>query len=119
MFSLTASLSYFIYSEPADMRKNFDGLSGLVHSGLKRNPLSGEVFVFINRRRDCMKLLRWEKNGFILYYKRLEKGTFELPFHDNQNGSKQIYWPQLVMMIEGISLQHIKQRKRLSVAINC
>jgi len=57
------------------MRKSFDGLSGIVQSQLNRNPTSGEVFIFVNRRRNRVKLLKWEQGGFILYYKRLESGT--------------------------------------------
>lgn len=79
MFSLNSSLSYYLYSRATDMRKSFDGLCNLVQTGLNRNPMSGEVYIFINHRRDRMKLLRWEQGGFILYYKRLESGTFEFP----------------------------------------
>ena len=91
------------------MRKSFDGLCGLVSAQLGHNPTSGEVFVFINRRRDRIKLLRWERGGFVLYYKRLETGTIELP--QNENGGH-LEWPDLVMMVEGISLANIQRRKR-------
>ena len=70
---------YFFYRPPTDMRKSFDGLCGLIKSGLKKDPLSGDVFVFVNRRRTLMKLILWDRNGFLLCYKRLEEGTFELP----------------------------------------
>ena len=59
-----------------------------------------------------MKLLHWEHGGFILYYKRLESGTFEIPIHLTEECSTPVFWPQLMMMIEGISLQHIQRRKR-------
>jgi len=101
------------------MRKSFDSLCQLVDTGMKRNPLSGEVFLFINRPRNRMKLLRWEYSGFILYYKRLESGTFELPVNPVNNNSIVINWPRLVMMVEGISLQHIKTRKRYLLTENC
>lgn len=94
------------------MRKSFDGLCNLVQTGLKRNPMSGEVYIFINHRRDRMKLLRWEQGGFILYYKRLESGTFEFPLKISSQESCTIQWPELVMMVEGISLRHIQIRKR-------
>jgi transposase len=68
-----------MYSQPTDMRKSFDGLSGLVVSQLEQNPMSGDVFIFVNKPRNRIKLLRWEHDGFVLFYKRLEKGTFELP----------------------------------------
>ena len=94
------------------MRKSFDGLSGLVQGQLHRNPTSGEVFIFINRRRNKVKLLRWEQGGFILYYKRLESGTFELPRFTGDALSYQMSWPGLMLMIEGISIQKSKQRRR-------
>lgn len=77
MFSLSSSQQYFLYSQPTDMRKSFDGLFGLVSSKMGRNSTSGEVFIFIGTRKDAIKLLHWKNGGFVLYYKRLEKGTFE------------------------------------------
>jgi transposase len=79
----------------------------LVTSALGRDPLSGEVFVFINRRRTHMKLLVWDRSGFVLYYKRLEEGTFELP----ETGGR-LTWHQLVLMLEGVSLKSARYRKR-------
>jgi hypothetical protein len=101
------------------MRKSFDSLCLLVETGMQRNPLSGEVFLFINRPRNRMKLLRWEYGGFILYYKRLESGTFELPVNLLNSSCIVINWPQLVMMVEGISLQHIQTRKRYLLTEKC
>jgi transposase len=112
MFALTSSLNYFLYNGPTDMRMSFNGLCGLVQSRMQRNPLSGEVFIFINKRRDHMKLLHWECGGFLLYYKRLESGTFELPSYRGDESSMVVYWPQLMMMVEGISLGFVKTRKR-------
>lgn len=94
------------------MRKSFDGLCGLVSGQLDRIPTSGEVFVFVNRRRDRLKLLRWERGGFVLYYKRLESGTIELPNISRNKNSHTLQWSDLVMMIEGISLANIQRRKR-------
>ena len=74
MLSLGSSHSYYLYRAACDMRKSFDSLSGLVRNELGRDPASGEVFVFINKRRTSVKLLHWERGGFVLYYKRLEKG---------------------------------------------
>ena len=90
------------------MRKSFDGLSGLVRSGLERDPLSGDVYVFVNRRRTHIKLLVWDRSGFVLYYKRLEQGTFEMP----EPG--RLSWRQLVLMLEGVSLKSARYRKRYS-----
>jgi len=94
------------------MRKSFDGLSGVVQTELRRNPMSGEVFIFIGRRRNTVKLLHWECGGFVLYYKRLEQGTFEIPVFRPDTSNYQIKWTELMMMIDGISMKNIKHRKR-------
>lgn len=116
MFTLTSSHQYLLYRAPTDMRKSFDGLTGLVQGKLNRDPSSGEVFVFINRRRNRIKLLHWEDGGFVLYYKRLEKGTLEMPDFDAE--TCQITWPQLMMIIEGISLNDVERRARFSLRKN-
>ena len=110
MFSLTSSHSYLLYSQPCDMRRSFDALSGLVRNELQRNPTSGEVYLFVNRSRSCIKLLHWESGGFVLYYKRLEKGTFTAP--GTQAGSGVLKWPELVLMIEGIQVKSSMQKVR-------
>lgn len=108
MFSLTSSHQYFLYATSTDMRSGFDSLCGIVQNKLGRNPSCGEVYIFLNRKRTHIKLLHWENGGFVMYYKRLERGNFEIP--SIKDGS--LSWPQLVMMIEGISLRGIKMRKR-------
>ena len=110
MFSLSSSHDYHLYSQPCDMRKSFDALSGLVRNELQREPASGEVYVFVNRSRNCIKLLHWESGGFVLYYKRLEKGTFTAPVI--QAGSTTLKWPELVLMIEGIQIKSSIQKVR-------
>jgi transposase len=117
MFALTGNMRYLLYNEYTDMRNSFDGLCGIVQNHMHRNPLHGDVFVFINKRRDCIKLLHWEQGGFVLYYKRLEHGTIELPKTTCEKTNHQaITWPVLMMMIEGISIKHICQRKRYSIS---
>ena len=112
MFSLSSSHQFFLFSEPTDMRKSFDGLCGLVSSKMGRNPTSGEVFIFIGTRKDAIKLLHWESGGFVLYYKRLEKGTFELPKNNSENNTLPICWPSLVLLIEGIRVEKYRQNTR-------
>ena len=106
MIAFGPSQHYYLYRQATDMRKSFDGLCGLVHSGLGRDPLSGDVFIFINRRRRHIKLLVWDRSGFVLYYKRLEAGTFERP------EAERLSWQQLVLMLEGVSLKSARYRKR-------
>ena len=111
MLALTSSHQYFLYGTPTDMRGSFNSLSGIVQRELGRNPTSGDVYIFLNRRRTQIKLLHWEHGGFVMYYKRLESGNFEIPLA----GSGLITWPALVMMIEGVSLKGIKMRKRFDL----
>jgi transposase len=94
------------------MRKSFDGLSGLVQGQLKRNPTSREVFIFINRCRNKVILLRLGQGGYIIYYKRLKAGAFELPAFKNDAVSYQMSWSTLMLMVEGISIEKSKKRKR-------
>lgn len=109
MFSLGGSHRYYLYSGHCDMRKSFDGLCGLVTDQMHRTTTGGEVFVFLNRTRTHLKLLHWESGGFVLYYKRLEKGTF-LPPKDKKG--LEILWSDLVLMVEGIKVVKSIQKKR-------
>ena len=117
MFALSAENRFHLFSKPTDMRKSFDGLSGLVQNSLGRNPSGGDVFIFINKRRDKIKLLHWQGASFVLYYKRLEKGTFELPRYDAVAGSISLDYARLVMIIDGLSIQNIQKRKRYQATI--
>jgi transposase len=110
MFSLTSWHRFEYYSKPCDMRKGFDGLFGLVQDELGRNPLDGDVFVFMNKPRNTIKLLHWERDGLVIYHKRLEKGNFPLP--QLEAGKTQIRWPELVLMLEGITATNLKRKAR-------
>lgn len=115
MLSLGASHRYWLYAGVADMRKGFDGLCGLVSQELADDPLSGDVFIFVNRGRNRMKLLLWEEGGLVLWYKRLEQGTFELPKPVAGAGSVPIRWTDLMLIIEGVALDSVQKRKRYSL----
>ncbi len=122
MLSITPTLNVFLALDPVDMRKGFHGLTSLVESILSQNPLSGHWFVFINRRRDRVKILTWDGSGFCIYYKRLERGTFELPRLDKldqQNGpdqqSVELSGSQLSLILAGIELSSVKQRPRFEL----
>ncbi len=110
MFALHSSLTFYFYRSPCDMRKSFNGLSGLVRNELEKEPCNGDVFVFLNKTRTHLKLLHWERGGFVLYYKRLEQGTFATPVF--KEGESRISWPQLVLMMEGIVVQKSVQKLR-------
>ena len=112
MFSLSNNLQYYLCTGATYMRKGFDTLCGVVRSQMGRDPLSGEVFIFVNRPRSTIKLLHWESGGLVLYHKRLESAGFERPTYDEKQNSFQMNWSELVMMIEGLSMRNIVQRKR-------
>jgi transposase len=112
MFALSNSNRFHLYSQPTDMRKSFDGLSGIIRNNLRSNPCNGDVFMFLNKRRNKIKMLHWQGISFILYYKRLEKGTFEMPVYDKQVGSLTLSYAQIVLLVEGLSMKNIKLRKQ-------
>ena len=114
MMGFTSAQRYYLSREPADMRKSFDGLSGLVRQGMGRDPLSGEVFIFLNRRRTMIKILVWDRSGFVVWSKRLERGTFELPRNTQAGASVPLRWEELVMILEGVRLSSVQRRKRYS-----
>lgn len=105
---------YFLYTGTTDMRKHFDSLSGVVTSAMQHNVLSGDIFIFINRRRNHVKLLHFEGDGFAIYHKRLEKGTYELPLVNEKGASLPLSHQQLRLILEGISLRSVKKRPRYS-----
>ncbi len=112
MFTLSSTHKFHLYTESTDMRKSFDGLSGLVQNFLETSPVGPSVFVFINKQRDKVKLLHWVGSGYLLYYKRLEEGTFELPKYEVSHGMIRLSYTQMVMLIDGISIVNIHKRKR-------
>lgn len=113
MLHLSASCTYYLYCGHTDMRKGFDGLCGIVNSQMALNVLNGSVFIFMNRRRTHVKLLLWEGDGFSIYYKRLEKGTYELPIGSGPSASVAMDARQLQLILQGVSLKKIVYRPRL------
>ena len=112
MLSLSPAIQVFMAVEPVDLRKGFDGLSAAVQTVFDRNVLDGHLFLFLNRRRDRIKLLWWDRDGLALFYKRLERGTYEVPRH--APGSKQLRLDatQLSLLLGGIQLDSVKRRTR-------
>ena len=111
MFSIAAH-RYFLYLSPTDMRMGFDGLSGLVSDRMGEDPRGGDLFIFLNKPRNRAKMLRWEPGGFVLFYKRLERGTFELPLVKKPGISQAIEYGELAMMVTGFSMKHARKRRR-------
>jgi transposase len=114
MVNLSSGSRYYLWREPVDMRKSFDGLQGLVTGQMGRDALSGEVFIFMNRRRDQVKMLVWDRSGFVIYYKRLERGRFELPAAAGGEHirGQVLPWADLLLILEGVSLRSVRWRKR-------
>ncbi len=109
MLSIPANTTIYWHTEPTDMRKGIDGLSGIVRGQFDGDPLDGSVYLFVNRRRDRMKLLHWDGGGFWIYYRVLEQGTFEV--HASDDRRLVIDATQLAMLLGGVSLD-TKRRKR-------
>ncbi len=94
------------------MRKGFDSLSGIVSSRMNEDTISGSVFIFLNKKHNQVKLLLWEGDGFALYHKRLEQGTYELPSYDAKSYSLSVTNQQLQLILQGIALRSVRRRKR-------
>lgn len=112
MFFPEGGVRVFLYGAPADMRKSFDGLSALTKNALGEDPLSGSLFVFINRRRSQIKVLYFDRSGYCVWSKRLERGRFA---HRNVALKQPLNLTQLKLILEGIELQNIRQTKRFSL----
>jgi transposase len=110
MFSLSHHQRFFLFSQAVDMRKGFDGLSGIVQQQMGKDACSGDVYIFLGKRLDRMKILVWEPSGFILYYKRLEAGTFKLP--KAQDHSITLTYSELSLLLEGLEVEVKYRRKR-------
>lgn len=104
--------AFHLYRKETDMRKGFDSLCGIVRNELDKQVMDGDAFIFINKPRTHVKLLVWEKGGFTIFYRRLEKGTFEVPAFNLDAKSMEITCDQLNFILQGISLQAVKYRQR-------
>jgi transposase len=116
MLQLNSATSYFWYNGAADMRKSFDALCGIVQQHMQANILQGGVYIFVNRKRNQIKLLTWEGDGLAIYYKRLEKGVYELPSITAGNTSAYIGAIELQLILQGIVLSSVKKKIRFSLS---
>lgn len=112
MLTLYDTTKFELYLSPTDMRKSFDSLCGIVTNQLDEDPTSGVAYLFINKLRNKIKVLHWRTGGFVLYYKRLEKGTFELPDYEKSVQSIVLSYPQLVLLFDGITIGNLTQKNR-------
>ena len=110
MFFPESQVQIWLYAQPTDMRRSFNGLSAMVKNVMGENPLSGHIFAFINRRQTQIKFLYFDRTGYCIWSKRLEEGRFN---YNKQAGEKQaLNWTQLKLILEGIDLKNTRQRKR-------
>lgn len=135
MLTIAGSVQIFVCTEPADMRRSFDGLCGMARDIMKQDPLSGHLFLFRNRNRDRLKILYWDRDGLAIWYKRLEKGTWQFPTDvkatsrndiekstpatDNplvgsaeKTVSCEITREELSLLLDGIDLRSVERRRR-------
>jgi|SRR5665213_2299337 len=112
MIHISDKCRYLLYNGNTDMRKSFHGLAAIVRYNMEYDVLNGDVYIFISKRRNAVKLLRFEGDGFAIFYKRLEKGTFETPAHDQKTHTLLLTDNDLIFILKGISLKGIKYRLR-------
>lgn len=114
MLTLPPNVAVLLYRDPVDIRKSFDGLVAIVRNVLGADPLAPTFFVFFNRDRNKLKILYWDNDGFAIWYKRLERGSFRLTLPESDQTRVTLTRAQLAMLLEGIDFQNVKQRKRFS-----
>ena len=114
MIHISDKCRYLLYNANTDMRKSFHGLAAIVIYKMQRNVLNGDIYIFISKRRNAIKLLRFETDGFAIFYKRLEKGTFEIPSHDHRSTAMLLTDNELIFILKGVALKRIKYRPRYS-----
>jgi transposase len=112
MMHLPASVRVYLCASACDMRKSFDGLHALVTQSMELDAFAGHLFVFGNRRRDRIKILYWDRDGFAVWAKRLEEGTYAMPFGDTAEKRREITAAELGAILSGIDLSAARRRKR-------
>ena len=122
MIAAFSGIRIHLCTQPTDMRRGFDGLSGMVTTLLQQDPLTGHLFVFRNRNRDKLKILYWDTDGLAIWYKRLEQGTFQFPTDGTKSKEEllagvEITHSQLSLLLGGIDLASARKRKRYSKEI--
>jgi transposase len=111
MIMLPSAVRIFLCTRPTDMRQSFDGLTGLVQECFGQDPLTGHLFLFVNRRGDRIKILYFDRDGLAIWYKRLEAGSFQIP-PTAQGDGIELQATQLALILAGIDIKSARQRKR-------
>lgn len=114
MFELSESSRYFLCMFPVNMNRGIDGLYNIIVSSTQLSPMSEDVFVFFNSKHTIVKILRWDTDGFLLYQKRLAKGTFQLPDYKEDSGCFELSWNTFYFIIKGVDLKAVKYHQRFT-----
>jgi transposase len=112
MIPFTSGHRYFLYTGITDMRKGYNGLYGIIKNILESNPLDGTVYMFMNKRRNILRMMVYDTGGIVILSKRLERGTFEVVKSSDKSIKLHINWTQLTCIMQGIKLRSLKYRKR-------
>jgi transposase len=116
MLSISPAVKIFLYAEAADLRRGYDGLAAIVQEAMGEDPLSGCFFIFVNKRGNRIKALYWDRDGYAIWMKRLERGSFELPPSGNPDSrSVKLTASQLSLILEGIELSSVRRRRRFQL----
>lgn len=110
----TSQVRIYLYAKDVDMRKSFDGLHAIIQAEFQKDVRLGDVFLFLNRRLDRLKLLGWDRDGLAIFYKRLEKGTFQRPLLKPDSNHVELDTTELALLLTGIELKSVKRRPRYS-----
>lgn len=113
MLSAPSAVKIFLYGQAADLRRGYDGLAALVQDAMGEDPLSGSLFMFVNKRCNRIKLLYWDRDGYAIWMKRLQSGSFEMPQLSTSDSPRvKITASQLSLILEGIELSSVRRRRR-------
>ena len=115
MIGFSNSIRYYLCTKPINIHNSFDGLAGIVRDFMQKTPTSGAVFIFINRPKTHIKMLYWDGDGFVIYYKRLERGRYKAGTTDCEGGLE-LKREDVLMLLEGLSIDNFKKNKRYKIA---
>ena len=115
MIGFSSTIKYYLCTKLVNIHNSFDGLAGIVRDFMQKSPTSGAVFIFINRQKTHIKMLYWDGDGFVIYYKRLERGRYKARTTDCTGGSE-LKREDVLMLLEGLSVEHFKKSKRYKIA---
>jgi len=118
LIPFTSGHRYLMFTGITDFRKGYDGLYGMIKSVMQSNPLSGDVYIFLNRRHNQIRMMVYDRGGLVLLSKRLERGTFEILKTETLSNKISVDYTQLMCIMEGIKLRSIRYRKRYQLSEN-